>query len=94
MARYRCTNRYLKINGKRKPVCEWAEEVGLHRNVIEDRIRHGWSARAAVFTPKRRYGLGQPKARFAAIEREMIVLAKRLTALQRELRATRKAAVK
>lgn len=43
----------LTFNGKTQSITKWAEEVGLQRAALYDRInRHGWSIEEALTIPK------------------------------------------
>lgn len=44
-------NRYLKFNGKRQTVREWAEELDMRPNTLTMRLRIGWSVEKALTTP-------------------------------------------
>ncbi|MCM1218815.1 MAG: hypothetical protein NC548_30390 [Lachnospiraceae bacterium] len=48
----RRTNRHLTANGESKTISQWAEELDISRELIRSRIRAGWSAEDALFTPK------------------------------------------
>ena len=52
-ARNRRSNRRLTIDGVTKVMVEWAETSGISVRVIQDRLRKGWPAPEAVFTPRR-----------------------------------------
>lgn len=43
----------LTHNNKSQSVTEWAEELGISRMLIYDRLLHGWSAERALTTPKK-----------------------------------------
>ncbi len=44
-------NRFIEIDGERKAVVQWSEDVGTHPHVIVKRLDRGWSPRDAVFAP-------------------------------------------
>lgn len=44
-------NHYLEHNGIIKTVTEWALDLGVHRNTLNERIRSGWSVKNAIETP-------------------------------------------
>ena len=50
-ARHRRSNRMLTYNGQTKCVSEWAEAIGIKRDVIYDRLRRSWSVEKALSTP-------------------------------------------
>jgi hypothetical protein len=52
-SRNRCTNRYLTVNGQSKLLSDWAEEVGIDRRTIANRLKWGWSDHDAVMKPIR-----------------------------------------
>lgn len=45
---------YLEFNGQRKPISDWAREVGLPKGCLEQRIALGWSVERSLLTKKRR----------------------------------------
>lgn len=48
----------VTIRGITRTIPEWADYLGIPKNTVYTRMRHGWSARDALFTPrgkKRRY---------------------------------------
>lgn len=46
---------YITLNGETLTITQWAERVGIHHQVIRNRIKHfGWSEYDAVFTPLQR----------------------------------------
>lgn len=55
-ARNMKSNHYLTVNGRTLIVAEWAEEMGVHPNLIHGRLRDGWSEEEAVLIP---VGLGR-----------------------------------
>jgi hypothetical protein len=44
----------LTVSGVAKTTTEWAEEVGIKRSTITERLRRGWGEEAAVLTPSQR----------------------------------------
>ncbi len=44
-------NRWLEIGGKRQTMAQWSKQSGTRYKTINDRLRSGWSAERAVFTP-------------------------------------------
>jgi len=59
--RNRSSNRILEINGERKTLIEWAEQVGLKQDAIFRRLEDGWSVYDAVFKPKTRADISPQK---------------------------------
>lgn len=47
----RSCNRIVDVNGRKQTVTQWAREAGVHEETIRSRLRAGWSADRAVFTP-------------------------------------------
>lgn len=45
-------NRLLTLNGVTKCLADWAEETGLKRTAITERLRRGWSVERALSQPK------------------------------------------
>lgn len=39
----RSTNSYVTIHGKTQTVSEWADEIGISRGTMQNRLRYGWS---------------------------------------------------
>lgn len=39
----RSTNSYITIHGKTQTVSEWADEIGITRGAMQNRLRYGWS---------------------------------------------------
>lgn len=56
-ARNRRDSRMLTVNGQTLNVCDWAEQFGVGRSTIVERLRRGWSEHDAVLTPALRKGL-------------------------------------
>lgn len=50
-ARNRRNNRLLTIDGETKTCVEWAELAGISKELLYIRLRRGWDAAKAVFTP-------------------------------------------
>lgn len=46
------SNIMLEYKGKTKTVAEWADEVGIPRGIVYDRIKKGWTTEEALTTPK------------------------------------------
>ena len=48
----------LSFNGKTKSLSEWADEIGIMRNTLSERLRRGWSVEQTLNTPLHgeRYG--------------------------------------
>ncbi len=44
-------NHILRIDGRSQSLRAWADESGIKYDVIRIRLRDGWSAKRAVFTP-------------------------------------------
>ena len=49
--RNRSNTKFLVVNGERKSLAQWADEVGLAQRTIWSRIDTGWSDERAVTTP-------------------------------------------
>lgn len=48
----RRNNRVLELNGERKTVAEWADQLGVKYDLIRNRVdRYGWSIERALTTP-------------------------------------------
>jgi hypothetical protein len=45
--------RQITFNGRTQALSDWAEEVGIPRDVIYDRLAKGWTAERALTTVKR-----------------------------------------
>lgn len=43
---------FYEVNGQRKTLQQWADDVGLLRSTISARIKSGWSVDRAILTPK------------------------------------------
>jgi hypothetical protein len=52
--RNRRNNVFLEFQGERKTLVEWAEQIGLKRNALRQRIRQGWSVDRAITEPSYR----------------------------------------
>jgi len=52
--RNRKNNRTLEVDGTTKVASEWAEQVGVSRRLIYDRLKLGWTAKQAIFSPLRK----------------------------------------
>ncbi len=50
-ARNKRTNRFISFRGETLTSVEWAERFGVARNIIEDRLRLGWSVERAMTDP-------------------------------------------
>lgn len=50
-ARNRRSSRFLTLNGVTKLLVEWAEERGMARGTLKERIRKGWSIEEAITIP-------------------------------------------
>lgn len=44
----------VTIRGITRTVTEWADWLGISRETVYARIKHGWSVRDALFTPRRK----------------------------------------
>lgn len=51
-ANNRRSNRLIEVNGVSKTLQQWADEVGLNRSTISERLKTGWTPERAVLTPK------------------------------------------
>lgn len=54
--RNRRNNRRITINGVTRVASEWAREYGISRQVIDHRLKAGWSDEDAVIIPLRKHG--------------------------------------
>lgn len=52
-SRNRSNNVHLTFNGKTQTITEWAVEIGVTNDALEQRIRNGWSVERALTTPLR-----------------------------------------
>jgi hypothetical protein len=50
-ARNKSTNHLITHDGRTQCVAAWAEDLGLNRQAIYDRLRLGWSVERALTTP-------------------------------------------
>jgi len=46
---------YLEYKGIRKPLYDWADELGVSPRVLSSRIRNGWTVERAVGTPFKKH---------------------------------------
>lgn len=44
-------NRLICFDGRTQPLSAWAEEIGIRREVLRDRLDSGWSIDTAITTP-------------------------------------------
>lgn len=49
--RNRRTNTPLTYKGETKTLLDWAQDLGMYRETLRDRIRRGWSVEQALETP-------------------------------------------
>lgn len=56
-----CTNVRLALDGRDLTVSEWSRETGIGVATLSQRIRHGWSAEAALTTPPDPRKVGRPR---------------------------------
>jgi hypothetical protein len=57
------SNRLIQIDGRVRPLAEWARINGIPKFTVEARIyRYGWDEVAAVTIPARKYRKGNPVA--------------------------------
>lgn len=49
--RNRSSNVRITINGVTKIMSEWCEEIGIDRDLVSSRMKSGWDADKALFTP-------------------------------------------
>lgn len=62
-SRNRTDNRYLTAFGKTQCMADWADELGLSRATLKDRLgRLGWSVEAALSRPARKMRRGRRAA--------------------------------
>lgn len=54
--RNRSTNVVIEYEGRKMPLCDWAEEIGMPHGVLRSRIRRGWSIDRAFNQP-----IGKPR---------------------------------
>lgn len=47
----RSDNHFITYNGLTKTVSQWAEDLGIKRDVIFSRLKYGWSEERALMTP-------------------------------------------
>lgn len=54
-----CRNRrntvYVELNGVRKSLPEWSDEIGIHRDILHNRILHGFPAELVLFKGNLRF---------------------------------------
>ena len=50
----RRTNRLITFKGKRQSLTQWARELGIHPNTLQNRLASGW-------TPERAFSKGTPR---------------------------------
>ena len=41
----------VEIDGKTKPLIEWAEEFGLHPSTLKSRLKRGWTSMEEISKP-------------------------------------------
>ena len=46
---------YITFNNQSKPVTQWAKELSISATTLRNRIKNGWSAKAALTTPVKSY---------------------------------------
>jgi hypothetical protein len=44
-------NRLITVRGRTRTMARWSHEIGVHRALIQGRLRRGWSPEKAVLTP-------------------------------------------
>lgn len=49
--RNRRNNHLISLNNQNKTLAEWSEVSGIHYSLISYRIKNGWDAEKAIFTP-------------------------------------------
>lgn len=42
---------YLELHGETKPLCDWADEYGIRRGLVYDRLGRGWDVERAITSP-------------------------------------------
>lgn len=52
--RNRSNNRIIEWNNQRKPLVQWAEELGVNRCLLRNRLAANWTIEKAFTTPTRR----------------------------------------
>lgn len=45
------SNKRLTYNNKTQTIAQWAEEIGMKYNTLDERLRKGWSVERALITP-------------------------------------------
>lgn len=51
------TSHYLTFEGKTMTVCEWAEALGLNKNLLYTRLQRGWTVEDTLTRPSKKEGL-------------------------------------
>lgn len=49
-------NRILIYNGESKPLVDWAEQFGILKTTLRERLQRGWTVEKALETKPRNYG--------------------------------------
>ncbi len=62
-------NHMINYNGEQKTLTQWAEHVGLHRSLVDERLRSDWSVDRALNTPK-----GQTQQDVKRREKDKVIL--------------------
>ncbi|MCR9201336.1 MAG: hypothetical protein NXI04_22055 [Planctomycetaceae bacterium] len=47
----RRTNRFLRLDGIRQTVAQWARQMGMNATTLHSRLAAGWTTRDAITTP-------------------------------------------
>ena len=67
-AQNRRSNVHVEFRGERKPIAEWARQMGVSRQALRYRLRQGWSVEQALTTPVD-HGNGWSHGRLATKEK-------------------------
>jgi hypothetical protein len=59
--RNRRGNVWLRVNGQRRTLTDWARRRRISLTLICERLKRGWGARDAVLTPPQHFGYRQKK---------------------------------
>lgn len=54
-ANNRSNNKLLTLNGESKTVSQWAEQLGMKPQVLDSRLKRGWTVEEALQTPRQKY---------------------------------------
>lgn len=73
----------ITINGETMAMAQWAKKLGITRQAVDERIKHGWSIEKALTTPKTDFSLRRgiptgPRARRGSGPLGEFVVARRM----------------